>query len=179
MRRILCSDARAGGWYWFFVIFICLLIIACSLLPFANRVPRSQPGAKQMAQFSAVNAAIELVNNEFEGYPPSGASDVTGVPYCGAMKLTEAMMGRDLLGFHSMSAFRADGKNPDGRVPLYSLGSDEPEPNNLKLRRGPYLQSENANASRLAQITARATPDRFPRARSSSAIPTSVNAPAV
>ena len=71
-------------------------------------------------------------------------------------------MGRDLFGFHSRSVFRADGEDPDGRVPLYSLGSDEPDPNNLRLRRGPYLQPENANAYRLVQIYGQGNTGPFP-----------------
>ena len=162
MGRMLCDEARTGQWQWLIVVFICLPIVVCLLLPFANRVSRPERGARQMAQFKALNAAIELFNNEFEGYPPSGANDVTGVPYCGALKLTEAMMGRDLFGFHSTSVFRADGKDPDGRVPLYAVDVREPDPKNLRLRRGPYLQAENANAYRLVQIYGKGNTGPFP-----------------
>jgi hypothetical protein len=96
-----------------------------------------------------MNAAIELFVNECGGYPPSDANDAVGQPYCGSMKLTEALMGQDLLGFHSESGFRADGLDPDTLVPLYPVA---PSPDNLKARRGPYLPAESANAFRLVDI---------------------------
>ena len=62
---------------------------------------------------------IELFNNEFDGYPPSDANDPAGRPYCGAMKLAEALMGQDLLGFHTRSVLstRWAGCRGDGAYP--------------------------------------------------------------
>ncbi len=59
-------------------------------------------------------------------------------------------MGRDLLGFHSHSAFRADGLDPNTHLPLYPNGT--PSTENLKARRGPFLPEQTANAFRLADI---------------------------
>ncbi len=66
------------------------------------------------------------------------------------MKLAEALMGRDLLGFHSDSAFRADGVDPNTNLPLYPEGT--PSAENLKAGRGPFLPEQTANAVRLADI---------------------------
>jgi hypothetical protein len=81
---------------------------------FPHRPCSNWAESKTRAQFNALNAASELFNNEFEGFPSSEANDVTGAPYCGAMKLTEAVMGQDLLGCNSDSALRRDGLNLAG-----------------------------------------------------------------
>lgn len=96
-----------------------------------------------------MDAGVELFSNEFDGYPPSDANDSAGQPYCGAMKMAEALMGKDLLGFHSRSGFRADGLDPNGGALLYPPG---PDAANLKARIGPYLQAENARAYRLRDV---------------------------
>jgi type II secretory pathway pseudopilin PulG len=126
-----------------------IVILIGLLVPALNRVRIYAKGVKQKAQFHAIDAALELFNNEFEGYPPSNALDGQSQPYCGAMKLCEAMVGRDLLGFHSQSVFRRDGMDTSGRFLLYPT---PPSPDNLKARKGPYLQIENANAQRLEDI---------------------------
>lgn len=104
---------------------------------------------RQLAQLHSMDAALELFSNEFNSYPPSDANDPTGAPYCGAMKLAEAVMGKDLVGCHSWSVFRADGLDPNGEMTLYPK---EPDKENLKFRKGPYLQRENASAYRLADV---------------------------
>ncbi len=121
-----------------------IVILIGVLVPALNNVRRYAKKVKQKAQFNAIQAAIELFNNENDGYPPSGALDGAGQPYCGAMKLCEAMMGRDLLGFHPDSVFRADGMDVTGTRPIYL-----PNPDNVKARLGTLLQFENANAYRL------------------------------
>jgi len=102
-----------------------------------------------------MDAALELFNNEFDGYPPSSAMD-SATPqqfYCGAMKLCEAMMGQDLLGFHTNSIYRADGMDTTGLIPLYGLDVTDPRyEDNLKARRGPFLPLESANAYRMEDI---------------------------
>jgi len=124
-----------------------IVILIGVLVPALNNVRKYAKKVKQLAQFHSIEAAIELFNNENDGYPPSGALDGAGQHYCGAMKLCEAMMGRDLLGFHPDSAFRADGLDSAGANPVY-LPTDD----NLKARIGPFLQFENANAYMLAKI---------------------------
>jgi hypothetical protein len=56
--------------------------------------------ARLWAQLHSISTALELHANEFDGYPPSEANDPTGAPYCGAMKLCEAVLGQDLQGIH-------------------------------------------------------------------------------
>ena len=124
-----------------------IVILIGVLVPALNNVRKYAQKVKQMAQFNSIQSAIELFNNEHDGYPPSSAMDGAGQPYCGAMKLCEAMMGRDLLGFHPDSAFRADGMDAAGIRQVYL-----PTEDNLRTRIGPFLQFENANAYMLAKI---------------------------
>ena len=121
-----------------------IVILIGVLVPALNNVRRYAKKVQQKAQFHSIAAAIELFSNENDGYPPSTASDGTGQPYCGAMKLCEAMMGRDLLGFHPDSVFRADGMDSTSTRNIYL-----PTQNNLRSRMGPFLQFNNANAYRL------------------------------
>jgi type II secretory pathway pseudopilin PulG len=135
-----------------------IVILIGLLVPALNKVKRFATDVKQKAQLHSMDAAIELFNSEFNGYPPSSALDTEPTPqaYCGAMKLCEALVGQDLLGFHSNSVFRRDGMDAAGKLPLYPPDIDKMDPilraNNLTSRRGPYLQPENANAWRLEKI---------------------------
>ena len=121
-----------------------IVILIGVLVPALNNVRKYAKKVKQLAQFNSIQSAIELFSNENDGYPPSGALDGAVQPYCGAMKLCEAMMGRDLLGFHPDSVFRADGLDAAGGRDIYL-----PTPDNLRARMGTLLQFENANAYRL------------------------------
>ena len=127
-----------------------IVILISLLVPALSMVKRYAKRVKQKNQFHAINVALELFNNEWDGYPNSDAMDSATPPqsYCGAMKLAEAMMGQDLLGFHPDSRFRSDGMM-DSTTDLYP---NNPTSDNLKARRGPYLKLENANAYRLRDL---------------------------
>jgi len=129
-----------------------IVILIGLLVPALNRVRIYAREVKQNAQFHSLEAAIELFNNAFDGYPESGGLDSTsiGESYCGAMKLCEAMMGRDLLGFHSNSVFRRDGRDATGTRLLY-------DPTDLSARKGPYLPPESADAVEVQKIWPGAT----------------------
>ncbi len=122
-----------------------IVILIGLLVPALNKVRIYAKEVRQNAQFHSMDAAIELFNNAFEGYPESGALDPTGESYCGAMKLCEAMMGQDLLGFHSNSVFRRDGMDAAGTRFLY-------DPDDLSARKGPFLPPESADAFRMEKI---------------------------
>jgi hypothetical protein len=137
-------------------VLIAILIIIFLYLVMWLMIPHRHypPDLRQQAQFHSIDAAIELFNSEFDGYPPSGALDENGKPDCGAMKLSEAMMGRDLMGFHPDSVFRSDGTDGKGNMlyPKSKSGLEEAYQDSLKVRKGPYLPLENANAYRLVDI---------------------------
>ncbi len=121
-----------------------IVILIGLLVPAVNRVRQYANEVRQMTQLQAIGTGIEFFTSELDGYPPSGALDGTGQPYCGALKLCEAMMGQDLMGFHPESDFLRDGTDRAGR-PLYVLAT-------VAARKKPYLQLENANVQKLSEI---------------------------
>jgi prepilin-type N-terminal cleavage/methylation domain-containing protein len=153
MKRIIKQFNKKAGFtiVELLTVMSIIVILIGLLVPALNMAKQYAKKLKQMAMFHSIDAALELFNNEFDGYPPSGALDPppTEASYCGAMKLCEAMMGQDLLGFHTNSVYRADGKDATGTTDLYP---STPTPDNLKARRGPFLPLESANAFRMADI---------------------------
>lgn len=131
-----------------------IVILIGLLVPGLNQVKRYAREVKQNAQFHAIDVAMELFQVEFEGYPDS-KTDAADADYPGALRLCEAMVGQDLLGFHPDSRFRADGKEgASGAGDLYKEtdwnATEWAE--NVKARQGVYLQLENANAFELVDI---------------------------
>ena len=126
-----------------------IVILIGLLVPALNKVRQFAYEVKQKAQFHSIDTAIELFNSEFDGYPDSDALDPDGQSYCGAMKLCEAMMGQDLMGFHPTSIFRSAGQAlyPDANSVSAAAYRDS-----LSTRKGPYLPLENANAYRLGDL---------------------------
>jgi hypothetical protein len=138
-----------------------VVVVVLSLLLFhaAGTMCRSKMYVRQKTQFNVMGPGIELFRNEVGSYPPSDANDPTGQPYCGAMKLAEALMGQDLQGFHPESVFRRDGLDPNTLSSLYPVN---PPQENLKVREGPYLQVEYARPCRLADIYGTGKTGAFP-----------------
>ncbi|UCG57860.1 MAG: type II secretion system protein [Phycisphaerales bacterium] len=136
-----------------------IVILIGLLVPALNQVKRYAWKVKQKTQLHSISAAIEMFNSEFDGYPDSGEKGPDGGFYCGAMKLCEAVMGQDLLGFHPDSTFRSDGTAydpvtgaakdlyPDANTVSASIYRD-----NLSTRKGPYLPLESANAYALGDL---------------------------
>jgi len=159
MRRARQGKLGKGAWivFLFVIVFLCLLSV--------NTVHRPGPNVMQMAQFNALNAATELFMNEFDGYPPSDANDRAGRPYCGAMKLAEALVGQDSLGFHRKSVFRRDGLDAEGTL-LYPGRMDDlpiaPREDNLRARTGPFVLAESARVFRLADVYGEGNTGPFP-----------------
>ena len=137
-----------------------IVILIGLLVPALNQVRRYALGVKQNAQFNAIRAALEMFRSDFGEYPESGALDSSGAPYCGAMKLCEAMLGQDLMGFHPQSRFLVSQSfgpttlNPTATIPqLYRLlQSDAGFQLNLKERKGPYLETDKVSAHILTDI---------------------------
>ncbi|UCG57879.1 MAG: hypothetical protein JSU70_23815 [Phycisphaerales bacterium] len=112
-------------------------------------------GARQNAQLRSIEAALGIFTRESGGLPPSDAVDEADQPYCGAMKLCEALMGQDLRGFDPNSRFRLDGCDGPGGTPLYTADT-------LNARKGPFLTEEIANAHKLVDIYGRGRTGPFP-----------------
>ena len=125
-------------------VFLIVLVFYIIFLSIPRRIKLYAYIVKQNAQFLSISSALELFKSGFGYYPPSDALDENGTSYCGAIKLCEALEGRDLKGFHPSSRFRREGKNDSG-IPLY-------DSNTLDVRKGSYLPLESANAFRLKDL---------------------------
>ena len=124
------------------------------LVPVLVGIKRYAFEVKQRVQLLSIATAIELFKSEFGRYPPSDALDGDGTPYCGAMKLCEAVVGQDLLGVHPDTVFRSDGTDGKGTM-LYFDANDLSVPvyrYDDIMRKGPYLPIENVNAYRLRDL---------------------------
>ena len=135
-----------------------IVILISLLVPALTMVRRYARQVRQKAQFHSIDVAMELFKTEFDDYPPSGWKDGADNHYCGAMKLAEAMLGKDLLGFHPESLFTAEAD--DSLYPDWTTLVDPDErAENLRARKGPYLQLENANAYSLEALYGEAGED--------------------
>ena len=131
------------------ISFILLLIsLFFYFLVRINSRPHPYRTVKQQSQLNSISVALELFNSDFNHFPPSEALDPNGLPYCGAMKLAEALIGQDLKGFHLDSIFKSDGKDSNGKL-LY--GTNSPT-NYTPSRKGPYLPIEIADVYCLSEI---------------------------
>jgi len=145
-----------------------IIILIGILVPGLNQVRRYALFVKQKNQLSAIGKAVEFFNVEHQGYPDSSAVDKAGQNYCGAMKLCEAMVGQDFLGFHPDSRFFQMGTK-DGAPPalggndLYPARSVPPNPprgneqqiaESIRERKDVALPLETASAYRLGDIYA-------------------------
>lgn len=135
------------------------------LVPALNQVSKTATKVKQKAQFHAIGTALETFRNDYGDYPPSDYTDdgVMGSDYAvPSHHLAEALIGRDGLGFHSSSQFRADGMadiagdgTPDDVIYGDPAGYTAETPaENLAARKGPYLELESANAVNVDNISA-------------------------
>ncbi len=121
-----------------------IIILIGLLVPSLNMARRFARKLTQKNQLRTIGIAIEFFNTEFDGYPPSTALDGNGQEYCGAMKLCEAMVGQDLLGYHPDSIFHRDGTDFAGRQ-LYAVAT-------LGARKELFMQLDNASAYMLVDI---------------------------
>jgi len=132
-----------------------IIILIGLLVPALNMVKQYARRVRQKAQFHSIDVAMELFNNQWDGYPNSDAQDEAGQEYCGALKLCEAMVGQDLMGFHPDSHFRSDCTDGAGNdlyaTPTNGFDPAATDPENLKVRKM-YLQLENVHAYRLWNI---------------------------
>ena len=112
------------------------------LIPALNMVRNAAKQAKQRAQLTTIDSALMVWRNDHGEYPESDLEPDRD--YCGAKKLTEALLGRDLMGFHPDSTFDSVG-------PIYNMtGLTELEKQaNLKKRQGPYLELGSVSAFKI------------------------------
>jgi prepilin-type N-terminal cleavage/methylation domain-containing protein len=127
-----------------------MALLAGLLIPALSTVRTTAKEAKQKAQFATIELALTAFKNDYGDYPPSNwqLPPAPGSDYCGSQKLTEALLGWDLLGFHPKTDFRANGRNNNGDF-IYDSGN----PVFFDQRRDPYLELATTNAFRLGNIS--------------------------
>jgi len=140
------------------VVMSIIMILMGILLPAFNKAKQFARKVRQTAQFKSIDAGLELYRSEFESYPPSDGETANAYNnYPGAMKLAEAMVGQDLLGFHPSSLFNKGGQDSVGNDLYFRCDPPEVPPSttdleNMRVRKGPYLQLESANPYSLREL---------------------------
>ena len=119
-----------------------LAILVGILMPALNQVKKMARETKQKSQIHSIDIGLNVYKNDQGDYPPS--TDITSQPskYCGSQLLSEAMFGYDLLGFHPKSLYEFDN--------ISNIYQDTD--NNLKQRKGPYLDRSNISLFTPKQI---------------------------
>ncbi len=129
------------------------------LIPALTVVQTTARETKQQAQFSAIDLALTAFKNDFGDYPPSNLTTDYG-GYCGAQKMTEAIVGWDLLGFHPNTAWRADGLDATGGSGSYDPAhtrdtNNDGVPDTFDERKGPYLDISSDSVFKLGNTATR------------------------
>ena len=124
-----------------------IALMVSLLIPALNVVRNKAKETKQRAQFMTINLALTTFKNDYGDYPGSDWS--LSSDYCGSQKLSEALIGWDLLGFHPKSDFRSNGRN-DNLEYIYDANDSV----YFDQRKGPYLELATTNAFRLGNLSA-------------------------
>lgn len=133
-----------------------IMILAGLLVPAVNMVRKKAKETQQRSQIAVITLGLEAWKEDFGIYPDSNEY-TTGTSveatYTGAQKLAEAMVGRDLRGFHSQAdlsnATGVPGADPESEDYYLMDGtnySDDVIQENLELRLDPYIDIETARA---------------------------------
>lgn len=118
------------------------------MIPSLQMVKRMAKRTQQNSQFTAIELGLSAFQNENGYLPPSDwEQPAPNLGYCGAQKLSEALLGWDLMGFHPDSMFNANGMADDGTTYIYA---DTEE--NLMDRRGVYVELQTARPFRLGPL---------------------------
>ena len=119
-----------------------ITILLGMIVPATETIHTLAKITKQKAQIGSLDIALSVFRNDNGYFPPSAwTPSVPTGNYCGAQKLAEALLGRDLMGFHPLSGWdTADG--------VYDIA----QPGNLEARKDRYLEPSTANPFRLGDI---------------------------
>ena len=133
-----------------------IMILVGLLVPAVNKVRKMAKETQQRSQIATVSLGLEAWNDEF-GYYPDSNEYTTGTAkeaiYTGAQKLGEALVGRDLRGFHpSQDLSNATGDYTVKEAEDYYLVkggyTDDKIEENLKQRLDPFIDIDTARAYR-------------------------------
>ena len=125
-----------------------IVILISLLIPSLNAVRRYSKVVRQKGQFHDLGKGLEMFSIDFDGYPDSSRYDIDKAFYCGAMKMCEAMVGQDGLGFHPDSRFDDMGQDENKEDLYFNRITPTPEPpyspqeeENLRARKLPYIEN--------------------------------------
>jgi type II secretory pathway pseudopilin PulG len=172
MERVLKKLEKRSGFtiIELLTVMSIIIILMSLLLPGLNALRRYASEVKQRNQLRGIDGALEFYYAEWQTYPDSGQFDKSAslLPYCGAMKLCEALVGQDMFGFHPKSKFyqtgTTDGAAATGVLEvggtnndLYPYRNEPAIADNIKLlsrkeRKNLYLTLESSNATRIGDI---------------------------
>ena len=152
------------------VIAIIAILIGL-LVPTITIIQKTAQKVKQKSQLHGIEIAMESFRTDFGDYPDSSYTPGVDPGYCGAQKLAEAIVGYDGFGVHPKTEWRSDGMAeynpvPPPAAPTYELIYDvidgvrenntgpllETPQDNHKVRYGPYLELDSANAVKLGDL---------------------------
>ncbi len=142
------------------------------LVPAFGLIRNAAMMVRQKSQLHGIEVSLEAFRSDFGDYPPSNyhvpGTINNATDSCGAQKLAEALVGWDGFGVHPLTAFRGDGTNDvdgdglpeliyDVNQGIYGTNTAVPQPvqtaaDNRRVRKGPYLELESANAVKLSDI---------------------------
>jgi type II secretory pathway pseudopilin PulG len=136
-----------------------IIILMSILMPGLQRTRRYARVVVQKSQFSDITKGLELYRNDHqETYPDSGATDGNSsgpYGYCGAMKLCEALVGQDGMGFDPSSTFQANSSSYFFDLCIQTTTNTITNTPALKTNlqeRTKYLDSESVKAARLKDL---------------------------
>ena len=133
-----------------------IIILMSVLVPGLNRSRIYAKVVTQRGQFHEISKGLELFRNDHqESYPDLGAADTNDDGYCGAMKLCEALVGRDGMGLHpssNLQAIQASTYLFDLCYKIDPTAYTDPLRANLR-ERTKYVEADSIKAYRLQDIT--------------------------
>ncbi len=167
-RTAVMSNRRAFTLIEILIVLAIIALLVGILLPSITMIRRQAKETAQKAQFGAIDMALDAFKQDYGDYPPSNSQEGINPPgrtYCGAQKLTEALLGWDLQGFHPNTVWRRDGYSGTA-VPTGGPDTYDPDRTRIRLdgqyytlfeRRGPYLEVAKTNVYRLGTSAASAS----------------------
>ncbi len=135
-----------------------IILLLGILVPALNRVRKVAKDLQQKAQFYDIDKALaEYRDNHQDEYPDSNQFDAFVRPYCGAMKLCEAIVGQDGMGYHPDSRLLAVSPPSEGSGPLYDSDGELMYPFDLCIKTDPAkytLEQRNSLKKRIRYLEA-------------------------
>jgi type II secretory pathway pseudopilin PulG len=121
-----------------------IAILVALLIPALTTVRKMAKETQQKAQITTIELGLTAFKNDYGDYPPSnGSPNPSPYYYCGAQTLAEALVGWDMMGFHPKSIWDSDGT---------AYEPPTPDKDNLKARKGSYLELATANVFKLGDL---------------------------